>query len=297
MLLSLTCWAQQDPQYSQYMFNQLAINPAYSGSKQALSTVLDLRKQWTSMPGSPATGSFSMHGQILNSLGVGGHVITENIGPTNWTAAYADLAYHFRIGKGKLSLGFSAGMVNYHIDMSKLDYKDAGELILNYTGARTVFDASAGFYYYSRSFYIGGSITHITNPVLYKDIATQSTAYTKNFNLMPHSFLYVGKGFQLSEGLVFNPSIMLKMVQPNNYSADVNLNFLIKNRVWLGASVRFNYGFVGLMQVYVTNKFKVGYAYDHGLGILGAQAMGSHEILLSYDFISSKSKMLSPRFL
>ncbi|MHB8261547.1 MAG: PorP/SprF family type IX secretion system membrane protein, partial [Bacteroidia bacterium] len=135
-LFAINCSAQQDPQYSQYMFNQLVINPAYAGSKEALSTVMDLRKQWVAMPGAPQTGTMSMHGLLFNSLGVGGHLISESIGPTTWTAAYMDVAYHFKLKRGKLSFGLSGGLVNYNINTNKLDYKDAGEQMLTYTGAR-----------------------------------------------------------------------------------------------------------------------------------------------------------------
>ncbi len=302
LLTACFCKAQQDPQYSQYMFNQLVINPAYAGSKEALSTVIDLRKQWVAMPGSPQTGTISMHGQLLKSLGIGGHLITESIGPTKWTAAYMDLAYHFRLGRGKLSFGLSGGVVNYNINVSALDYKDGGEPMLNYTGARTKFDVSTGFYYYNQSFYIGGSITHLNSPNLYSGTSTINIANVpKNvslfFSLQPHSFLYLGKGFKINDNLIFSPSIMAKNIQGGSASFDLNANFLLKNRVWLGVSLRSGYGIVGLFQIFVTDKFKVGYAYDQGLNKIGTQGQGSHEIVLSYDFNNFKSKMLSPRYL
>jgi hypothetical protein len=90
---------------------------------------------------------------------------------------------------------------------------------------------------------------------------------------------------------------MIKAIRLNNYSADINLNFLIKNRVWIGVSGRLRYGIVGLIQVYVTDKFKIGYAYDQGLNKIGTQGQGSHEVMLSYDFNTFKTKMLSPRYL
>ncbi len=298
------CKAQQDPQYSQYMFNQLVINPAYVGTKDALSTVLDLRKQWVAMPGSPATGTISMHGQLLNSLGIGGHLITESIGPTTWTAAYADLGYHFKLGKGKLSFGVSGGLVNYNINVSKLDYKDGNEPLLSYTGARNVFDVNAGFYYYSRSFYIGGSIMHLNSPNLYKNNSTVYITPTlqKNvslfFNLQPQAFLYVGKGFEINPNLIINPSIMIKNIEGTFVTIDVNCNFLLKNKVWLGASYRSGYGIVGLVQLYVTDKFRIGYAYDQGLNKIGVVGQSSHEVTLIYNFTKpTKNKMLVPRYL
>jgi type IX secretion system PorP/SprF family membrane protein len=302
LLTACFCKAQQDPQYSQYMFNQLVINPAYAGSKEALSAVMDLRKQWVAMPGSPQTGTISMHGQLLNSLGIGGHLITESIGPTKWTAAYLDLAYRFKLGKGKLSFGLSGGIVNYNMNIGDLNFKDGGEPILNYNGPRTKVDFNTGFYYHSQSFYIGGSITHLNSPNLYSGTSTVTIANVpKNasffFSLQPHSFLYLGKGFKINDDLVFNPSIMFKSIQGGITSVDLNANFLLKSRVWLGVSLRSGYGFVALVQVYVTDKFKVGYSYDQGLNKIGIQGQGSHEITLIYDFNNFKTKMLSPRYL
>ena len=297
-------FAQQDPQYSQYMFNQLVINPAYTGTKDALSAVIDLRKQWVSMPGSPQTGTISMHGQLLNSLGIGGHLIAESIGPTTWTAAYADLAYHFKLGKGKLSFGVSGGLVNYKININQSDYKDGNEPLLNYTGARNVFDVNAGFYYYTKSFYIGGSITHLTNPNLYNgnNTAYVSPALPKNvslfFSIQPHAFLYAGKGFEINKNLIINPSVMVKNIQGSMLTVDLNCNFLLKNRVWLGASFRSGYGMVGLVQLYVTDKFRIGYAYDQGLNKIGVAAKSSHEVTLIYNFSNAaKTKMLLPRYM
>ena len=140
---------QQDPQYSQYMFNQLVINPAYAGSKEALCGIADLRKQWVSMPGSPRTGSVSFHGPLpFKSIGIGGHLVNEAMGPSKWTSASADVAYRFRLGKGKLSLGISAGMVNYSLNLSEGDYKDAGEVFpAQNLGSKSKFDAGSGFYF------------------------------------------------------------------------------------------------------------------------------------------------------
>ena len=295
--------AQQDPQYSQYMFNQLVINPAYTGTKEALSAVVDLRKQWVAMPGSPQTGTISMHGPIFNGFGLGGHLITESIGPASWTAAYADFGYHFKLGKGKLSFGLSAGVINYNVNVNKLDYKNGGEPMLNYTGQQSRFDVSTGFYYYSPSFYIGGSLTHLTSPNLYSGSSTINVSpnVQKNvslfFSLQPHSFLYLGKGFQVNDNLVINPSLMIKSITGTTSSIDLNCNFLLKNRIWLGVSLRSGYGIVGLVQVYITDKFKVGYAYDQGLNKIGIAGQSSHEVVLSYNFNAFKSKILSPRYL
>src|ERR1700758_688252 len=301
-------FAQQDPQYSQYMFNQLVINPAYAGSKEALSAVTDLRKQWVAMPGAPKTGTISMHAPLpFKSIGLGGHLINESIGPSKWTSAQMDIAYRFRLGKGKLSLGISAGLVNYSMNLTESDYKDAGEVLPSQNlGPRTRFDAGTGFYYYNQSFYIGGSITHINSPNLYSgtNALPNSGAVsaplnsTLFFSLQPHSFLYIGKGYLINQNLVVNPSIIFK--NDNYHSAgtfDLNCNFLIKQKFWLGMSLRSGYGAVLLFQYNVGDNLKIGYSYDQGFNKIGIVGQGSHEIMLGYNFSVHKSKMLSPRYL
>ena len=302
--------AQQDPQYSQYMFNQLAINPAYAGSKEALSAVMDLRKQWVAMPGAPKTGTISLHAPLpFKSIGIGGHLINESMGPSKWTSAQADIAYRFRLGKGKLSLGISAGLINYNISLSESDYREAGEVFPSQNlGPRTRFDAGTGFYYYNQSFYMGGSITHINNPNLYSGtytipnggIGTTPVNSSLFFSLKPHSFLYFGKGFLINQNLVINPSIIFKNDNSGaGGSFDLNCNFLIKQKFWVGLSIRSGYGVVALFQYCVSDNFKIGYSYDQGYRYnkVGTVGQGSHEIMLGYNFSIYKSKMLSPRYL
>jgi len=309
VLFLQNAFAQQDPQYSQYMFNQVVINPAYIGSKEALCATMDLRKQWVAMEGSPRTGTISLHGPLPGkSIGLGGHLINEAIGPVKWSAAYFDFAYRFKLGKGKLSLGLAGGLVNYNMTLSQSDYKDPGEVFPNQNlGSKSAFDAGTGFYYYTNSFYMGGSITHINRPNLYKDVyyftnattAVKDTSYI-NFNLRPHSFLYFGKGFLINENLVINPSILFKNDSPGSRpvsSVDVNCNFLINKKLWLGFSYRNGYGIVGLFQYSVTDQLKVGYSYDLGFNRIGIVGRGSHELMIGYNFNIFKSKMLSPRYL
>lgn len=311
LFLSFVCatfsFAQQNPQYSQYMFNQLVINPAYAGSKEALSAVTDLRQQWIAMPGAPQTGTISMHGPLpFKSVGIGGHMVYENIGPATWAAAYADYAYRIKIRRGKLSLGLSTGAVNYNFHTSQMTYKNNGEVFPNqYPGPKTTFDASGGLYYYTRSFFFGASATHLTSPKLYSGnfnyTSTAGTASTSKlfFDMQPHIFIYTGKAFEVNENFVVNPSIMLKAIQSSlqTPSIDLNCNLLLKQVLWVGASYRVGYGIAALMQYYVNPSFKIGYCYDMGFNKIGTYGQSSHEIVLSYDFRVYKTKIMSPRFL
>ncbi len=284
--------AQQDPQYSQYMFNQLVINPAYTGSKEALTVGLSNRNQWVSMPGAPKTVSLFIHGPLKSKkIGWGGHLISESIGPVKWSGIYGDFAYRIVLPKGKLSFGLSAGILGYAFDVSQMKYKEAGESIINGPTNSGALDFNTGFYYYTGSFYIGGSLTHLNKAKVYNQGTT-------SIQLRPHCFIYMGKAWELNENLVFNPSVMLKTLTEGDYSAlDLNVNFLIRNRLWLGLSARQKYGMVFLIQYLVNDKFKIGYSYDKGANRIGTAGHATHEIMLSYDFNVFKPKMLSPRFL
>jgi type IX secretion system PorP/SprF family membrane protein len=285
------------------MFNHLVLNPAYSGSKEALSTTLLVRNQWVSMPGAPKTFSAAAHLPLKSKkIGVGAHLLSESIGPRKWTSLHGDFAYRFKLGKGKFSFGLSAGLVNSNYDFTLLNYKDVGEVAQINTESRAMaIDASFGMYYYSNTFYAGLSTTHINTPQLYSLVNDADTSAIKSslfFNLRRHYFFTICKAFQLNNNLVFSPSLLSKNIgkdyKPN---IDLNFNFLIFNKLWLGASLRSSKNLILLTEYLITEKFKIGYAYDLGLGSFGRASGGSHEIMLGFDFSIFKSKMLSPRYL
>lgn len=285
--------AQQDPQYSQYMFNQLAINPAYAGSKEAISTAMFLRSQWTGMPGSPKTQTITVHGPTKKKkVALGFTVIADQVGPKKSIGALGTYAYRIKLGKGKLSMGIRAGVYQYVFDWNKIEYKDPDIYSQNGTTSITVLTADAGAYYYTNSMYAGFSATHLNNGRL----TSVSNQNGENAQLSPHLFFTGGKAFALSDKLIFSPSCMVKVVANTPVSVDVNLSFLIQKRLWAGLSVRTYYGLVAYTQFYVTNKFKVGYAYDFGINKVGRAGGGSHELMLSYDFMVSKPPFASPRY-
>ncbi len=297
--------AQQDPQFALYQFNQLAINPAYAGARDAIAVVADMRKQWVSFPGAPATLAFTAHAPVWNDkLGVGVNVLSDQIGAKSTTGIYGNLAYILKLGNSfKLSFGLRAGYINYRFNFNKVSYKDlnepsaAGLSNIN----RSAADIDAGLYLRSNSFFVGISSTHLNGARLYsKDYTvTGSSGQTQHLNssyvLVPHVFLTAGKAFAIRENLVFSPTVMLRYVR-TAASADLNLNFLMYKRLWLGAFIRLDYGAGLLVQLHATDELRIGYTYDAAMGsrkLLGS----SHEIMIGFDFGSYKSKILSPRFL
>lgn len=287
--------AQQDPQYSQYMFNQMAINPAYAGSKEAISTSAFIRSQWTGIEGAPKTETVSAHGPLKKKkVGLGFSVIADQIGPKKSVGALGSYAYRIPIKNGKLSFGLRAGVFNYTYNWNEITYKDDQDPYDKIEQTSTIVPtADAGLFYYTNTMYVGFSATHLYSGRL----QSVSTLNGDNGKLAPHLFFTFGKAWSFSENLIFNPSVMVKAAKGSPSTADLNLSFLLKNRIWVGLSMRSTYGFVVYTQFNITEKFKLGYSYDYGINKIGKIGGGSHEIMLGYDFNISKSKITSPRYL
>ncbi|MCD6066805.1 MAG: hypothetical protein K0S33_1631 [Bacteroidetes bacterium] len=297
---ALLSHAQQDPQYSQYMFNHVVINPAYAGSKQAFSATAVVRKQWAGVEGSPQTNSLSLHGPLkAKRIGVGIHITEEQIGPKRWMGAYSDFAYNIRLGAGKLAFGLAAGAISYKYDFGRINYSDPSEIPFDAAELnknRVRFDASFGVYYHTKAMFIGYSMTHLNEPNLY-NIVSSDTSNALVFNINRHHFFTIGRGFKLGDNLVFSPSILLKSAGSKDESnADLNLNFLIHQKLWLGTSLRSSKTVVFLAQYTIKDIFKIGYAYDMGFSKF-TRNKGSHEIMLGYIFNKKQSAVISPRYL
>ena len=191
--------AQQDPQFSLYQFNQLAVNPAYAGARDAIAVVADMRKQWVSFPGAPTTLAFTTHAPVWNNkLGVGVNVLSDQIGAKSTTGVYGNLAYILKLNNRlRLSFGLRAGYINYRFNFNKVSYKDLNEASAAglSTINRSAADIDAGLYLRSNSFFVGISSTHLNGASLYnKDYTvTGLSGQTQNLNssyvLVPHFFL------------------------------------------------------------------------------------------------------------
>jgi len=288
--------AQQDAQYSLYQFNPLIINPAYAGARDVLSVVASVRNQWTGFDGAPRTNVLSAHMPILNkSMGVGLTVINDKIGPRNTAGAYANVAYILKLTRStKLSFGLNAGYNRYQFNYSKLSF-NTNENSVDLTQAQNhgVFDLNGGLYLKANSYFVGLSVSHLTSPMVYNLADAKGSFY--NYDLRRHLFLTAGKSFIVNENVVFAPTVLVKNVT-NTTTVDLNINFFLYHKLWLGAFYRSGYGPGFLLQYYATKQLKVGYSFDTGLK--GARQLGaSHEVMISFDFSGSKAKTLNPRFL
>jgi type IX secretion system PorP/SprF family membrane protein len=284
-------FAQQDPQYSLYMFNHIAVNPAYAGSRDAFSTAFVYRDQWTNIKGAPTTAAISAHMPLKqNKLGLGAEIFTDKLGPRSTSAALFSYAYRIPFSTGKLAFGLRTGIFNYVYDWDQLEFKDLGDQY-DILGSSSKLSGTAdfGLYYYSRTFYWGLSSTHLNRGRM-SEFAGDSVRQAR------HYFITAGKSFKVGN-TVINPTLMLKSAKNAPASCDLGVNVLLKEKWWVGLSLRSSYGIIILSQLQISENFRLGYAYDLGRNGIGKAGGGSHEIMLGYDINIMGAKVTMPRYL
>jgi type IX secretion system PorP/SprF family membrane protein len=228
-------------------------------------------------------------------LGLGLTVINDKMGPRNTLGASANVAYIIKIDrKTKLSFGLNAGYNRYQFAFSKLTFNST-EVPANFGQDQSlgVLDLGAGMYLRGSGFFIGISASHLNMPTVYDYVGTTGSNYS--YQLGSHLFITAGKSFIINNDMIFAPTIMLKGTS-GAVTSDINLNMLLYKRLWLGVFYRTAYGPGALLQFYVTNALKVGYSYDSGLKD-ARRLGGSHEVMIGFEFLNQKSKMINPRFL
>ena len=288
--------AQQDSQYTQYMYNMNVVNPAYAGSRGTLSLGLLGRTQWTSIDGAPKTFTFDAHAPLGKKVGMGISVIADEIGPAKEQNIYADFSYTLTISeKGKLAFGLKGGVTLLDVNLLGVilpQTNSSGDDLFNENINDAFPNFGAGAYYYTDKFYLGLSAPNILKSThLDKDNINTKAAEEV------HYFLTSGYVFDLSSTLKFKPSVMLKGVTGAPLSIDVNANFLLYDRFELGASYRIDDAVSALFNFGVTPDFRIGYAYDYTISDYSNSVTGgSHEIILLYDIDFSKKNLKSPRF-
>lgn len=297
MLSCCSLFAQQDPQYSQYMFNPLSVNPAYAGSRGVMNGALVYRQQWVGFAGAPNTQALAINTPLRKGkVGLGLEILRDQIGPKTTVGGYFTYAYRIPLGKGKLAFGLSAGALNYTIDWTMIEYKDQADVYAQLQReSKTLVDFKTGLYFNNKKFYIGTSITHLNNAE-YGHFIADSIVSTAQ--LASHGFFTVGRAFALGTNFTFSPSLMIRHVfnVPIATSLDVNLNFRYKEVLWFGVSLRNEKSIVVVAQYNINDRFKVGYSYDAGFGRLSGYHGGSHELMLGFDLDIFQSEIMSPRF-
>lgn len=295
ILMATSLFAQQDALFSQYMFNKLAVNPGYAGSRELLTADILYRYQWVNIEGAPKTISASMHSPLSNPhLALGFNMYNDRTGPLSYTGAMATFAYRIIFPNSKLSFGLQAGIKNNGIvwnDINSYDETDA--FLISQVKKKVVPDANFGVYYYSNKFFAGISSRQLLqNQTIAVEDSAGNTQFTK---LLTHFYGMSGVAIPMGENVVFRPSVLAKFVKNAPPQIDINASFLFANTLWLGASYRTEKAIALIAEVNIAQNFRIGYSYDMWLNELKAYNKGSHEIRLSFDF-NVKRRMLTPRY-
>ena len=287
--------AQQLPQFTQYMYNTISVNPAYAGSREALSIVALNRNQWAGFDGGPQTQTLSIHSPLRNEkVGLGLSLINDKTGFENFTYVYADFSYTIDVDDAtKLSFGLKGGMTYYKLaeelyNSSEVNQDPYFDERLN----RWNSNFGAGILFHSDRWYLGLSAPKIINHDLNND-----TEYAALETV--HFYGIGGYVFDLSDNVKLKPSFLFKYTEGAPFSTDLSANFLFNEKFWIGGSYRFNgdQRDVGaLVDFQVTDQFRVGYTYEIPTGEIRPYTSGSHEILLMYEFRFMKNKLKSPRY-
>ncbi len=284
-------FAQQDPQYTQYMYNMNVVNPAYAGSRETLSIGLLGRQQWTGLNGAPETFTVSLHAPIAKSVGLGLSFIADEYGPIKEQNIYGDFSYTLQTSEeGRLAFGLKAGVTLFNADLL-LETVDPDPIFDNIDSSSDL-NFGVGAFYYTDQFYIGLSMPNMLKA---SHIRTSNGEITEVSDQM-HYFLTSGYVFDLNKNVKFKPSVMLKATSGAPLSADVSTNFLFNERFEVGASYRLDDSISGLINFAITPTFRLGFAYDHTLSNLGDFNNGSFEGILLWDIRSAEKKIKSPRF-
>jgi type IX secretion system PorP/SprF family membrane protein len=285
--------AQQDPLYSQYMFNTLAVNPGYAGSADIFTVMALSRHQWVGFTGAPATQTVLAHTPLpARSMAMGLSLLNDKVGPTRQTGGYVDFAYRIRTGKtSRLAFGLKGGANLYQADLASLSSVDPDQANVSIAG-KALPNFGFGLYWHGPRFYAGLSAPKL----LENDIDAVQAAGIVTAAERRHYFLVGGYVIDIDRSTRFRPSVMVRMVDGAPLSIDLNANFLFRDRIWLGGMYRVGNSFGLLGQYQVNDQFRIGYAFDLTTTSIGAYNGGTHEVMLNYDLRFFTGRTVSPRY-
>lgn len=294
--LALTATAQQDPMYSMYMWNMMAIQPAYAGSADVLNATALSRIQWAAIEGAPTTQSLSLHSPLnARTIGLGGNLAHDRIGRTYTTSAFADIAYRMRVnGNTRLALGLNAGINHAYVANSKVENTDPNDPTFQADiSGRICPNFGFGAYLWSKKGYVGLSVPKLL--LNYLGRYSQDGMSSQFIQEATHIFLTAGYVFPMGT-VKFKPSIMIKASEGAPLSGDVSATVFLQDKFILGAAYRYGDSFTGILALQATNQIRVGYAYDMGISLLNRRANGAHEVMISYAPVFTRDKIRSPRY-
>ncbi|PCE64606.1 PorP/SprF family type IX secretion system membrane protein [Sediminicola luteus] len=288
LALSQSLWGQQLPQFTQYMYNTISVNPAYAGSRNTLSLTALHRNQWAGLEGNPRTSTLSIHAPLRNDrVGVGFSYINDRLGFEKTNYVYGDFSYAIPVSsEAKLAFGLKAGFTNY-----QLENPDPTDMFFDADFNKWSPNMGAGVYLSTSRWFAGFSSPRLFNTDLNEG----------EFKALERNSYYAigGMVFDLSADLKFRPTAMAKITNGAPASYDVTGTLLWQEKLWIGASYRFNDadGFGAFMDYKIGQQLRIGYAYEQPTGSIRPYTGGTHEIILIFEVLKPKSgKFISPRY-
>lgn len=295
-LLFISCIhmnAQQDAQFTQYMYNTIGINPAYAGSRGVLSVFGIHRAQWVGLEGAPTTTGASFHTPINDSrIGLGVSMLQDAIGPSDKQLLSADFSYTIPISETyKLSFGLKGTANMFSIDYTKLNRYDVNDpRFQNNISNQFSPNIGAGIYLHSNKLYAGISVPFMLQSKEFNDINSQVTHEAMHYYFMS------GYVFEVSDTTKFKPAFLVKAVEGAPLQVDLTANVMLYDTFVLGGAWRWGAALSGLAGFQVNDNWFIGYTYDADSTKLANYNSGSHELFLRYEFIGKKEQIVSPRF-
>ena len=293
--LMLTCYsgfAQQDAQFTQYMYNTININPAYAGSRGVMSIFGLHRTQWVGLDGAPTTNAFSLNTPISNSnLGIGLSLVNDKIGPTTDNTISADVSYTVPMNEDyKLSFGIKASANIFNLETDKLTPAQQNDPNLQNFNNKFKPNFGAGAYLHSDKLYLGLSVPNFLQDSKYNDNDVAVFQERMNF------YFIGGYVFDLSPSIKFKPAFLTKLVTGAPLQVDASANFLFFDKLMIGGAYRWDAAVSALVGFQITDGLFIGYSYDTETTHLRRYNSGSHEVFLRFELFNKVSKMVSPRF-
>ena len=297
--------AQQDKMFSQYMFNMMALNPAYAGSRDVLSMSALYRNQWTGLPGAPQTATFTADMPLNNErVGIGVQLYSDKIGVLQEAGGFASYAFRIKLGvKTTLALGLQAGASSYQLNLTEVKTSPDGQIDPAFASniSKILPNFGTGIYLSNDRAYLS-----VSAPRLIKNKLSEYNVGDYRSVQARQAYLAAGFVVGLSPGVKMKPSFLVKYAEGAPLGFDGNINFWFADRIAIGASIRRNQfsswtkyttdAVVGLLEIQLTDQLRFGYAYDRTMNNLQSVAPSSHEFMIRYELGFGKNRILTPRY-
>ena len=292
--------AQQDPQYTQYMYNTQIVNPAYAGSRDALSFGLLLRTQWVSLEGAPKSGTFTVNSPVgsLDNMGLGLSIVHDQLGPATESNINVDYSYTINTSEtAELSFGVKGGMDILDVDYTKLNIFDQNDpRFQNNIDNKLQPQIGAGVYYNTEKFYAGVSVPNFLTTKHFDESSLSNASSSAIAAERLHYFAIAGYVFDLSDNLKFKPATLVKVVSGAPIQWDASANFLINEKFTVGAAYRWSAAISAMLGFQASDPIFIGFGYDYQSTDLEDYSDGSYELMLRFDLFKKPERVLTPRF-